>query len=384
MKSTNASQRAARRRRTWIFGVLSTACLSLLALIVGVALAAQPPVGLGTDGAFAVLAGQAVTNTGPSTINGDLGVSPGAAITGFPPGTISGTTHAADAVAAQAQLDLTTAYNDAAGRTPVVSVPADLTGLTLTPGVYANATALGLTGALTLNAEGNANAVFIFKAGSTLITGSGSQVNLINGAQPCNVYWQVGSSATLGTTSTFAGNILALTSISMNNGVTVDGRALARNGAVTLINDTITAANCTTAASTGGGTTQGGGGSGGSGSGSGTSHGGSAAFATPAGSVAKLVAQSGVSKCVDKAFHVSVTGLLIKRVKFSIAGRVVATRNGSPFSATVQPGEGIHTVDAHVTFTDTTPAKTLKLRFRACAAATRSVSTTSGSGGFTG
>jgi hypothetical protein len=362
-----------------MFGLLSTACLSLLALIVGVALAAQPPVGLGTDGAFAVLAGQAVTNTGPSTINGDLGVSPGAAITGFPPGTVNGTTHAADAVAAQAQLDLTTAYNDAAGRTPAVSVPADLTGLTLTPGVYTNASALGLTGALTLNAQGNANAVFIFQAGSTLITGSGSQVNLINGAQPCNVYWQVGSSATLGTTSTFAGNILALTSISMNNGVTVDGRALARNGAVTLINDTITAANCATAATTGGGTTQGGGGAGG-----GTTHGGSAAFARPAGSVARLVAQSGVSKCVDKAFHVSVTGALIKRVKFSIRGRVIATRNASPFSASVQPGDGIHTVDANVTFTDTTPAKTLKLRFRACAAATRSVSPTSGSGGFTG
>src|ERR1700728_1042490 len=126
MKSTNARQRAARRRRTWMFGVLSTACLSRLALVVGVARAAQPQVGCGTDGAFAVLAGQAVTNTGPSTINGDLGVSPGAAVTGFSsPATINGTTHAGDAVAAQAQLDLTTAYNDAAGRMPAVSVPAD-------------------------------------------------------------------------------------------------------------------------------------------------------------------------------------------------------------------------------------------------------------------
>ncbi|HEX2702116.1 MAG TPA: ice-binding family protein, partial [Solirubrobacteraceae bacterium] len=109
-------------------------CLSGLALLVSDALAAQPPVGLATDSSFAILSGQAITNTGPSTINGNLGVSPGAAVTGFPPGTVNGTTHEADAVAGQAQLDLTTAYNDAAGRTPFATVPADLAGLTLTPG----------------------------------------------------------------------------------------------------------------------------------------------------------------------------------------------------------------------------------------------------------
>ena len=210
-KTPNQPHSTRRRRRAWILGATGAACLAGLALLGSVVLAAQPPVGLGTDGAFAVLAGQAVTNTGSSVVNGDLGVSPGSAVTGFPPGTLNGTEYAANATAAQAELDLTTAYNDAAGRTPATSVPANLGGLTLTAGVYKNASALGLTGALTLNAQGNPNAVFIFQAGSTLITASGSAVNLINGAQPCNVYWQIGSSATLGTTSVFAGNILAYT-----------------------------------------------------------------------------------------------------------------------------------------------------------------------------
>jgi Ice-binding-like len=137
-----------------------------------------------------------VTNTGPSTVNGDLGVSPGTAVTGFPPGTVNGNLHAADAVAGQAQLDLTTAYNDAAGRTPPAAVTADLGGQRLTSGVYNSATSLGLTGALTLDAQGDPNAVFVFQAGSTLTTASGSHVNLVNGAQACNVFWQIGSSAT--------------------------------------------------------------------------------------------------------------------------------------------------------------------------------------------
>jgi serine protease AprX len=202
--------------------------------------------GLGTADSFAVLAGSTVTNTGPSTINGNLGLSPGTAVTGFAPGTVNGITHAANAVALQAQSDLTIAYDDAAGRTPPVPAPADLGGLTLTPGVYQNASSLGLTGALTLDAQGDPNAVFVFQAGSTLITASASRVRLVNGAQACNVFWKVGSSATLGTSTVLAGNILALTSISMNDGVTLNGRALARNGAVTLINDTITAAHCAT------------------------------------------------------------------------------------------------------------------------------------------
>jgi hypothetical protein len=378
MKFTPASQpRSSRRRRIWTLGALSTACAATLALIAGVVFAAQPPVGLGTSSSFAILAGQAVTNTGPSTINGNLGVSPGTAVTGFPPGTVNGTTHSADAVAAQAQLDLTAAYNDAAGRTPAVAVPADLTGLTLTPGVYRNASALGLAGAVTLNAQGNANAVFIFQAGSTLITGSGSTVNLINGAQPCNVFWQVGSSATLGTTTTFVGNIMALTSVSMNNGVTLTGRALARNGSVTMINDTVNAANCATGTTVGTGGT-GAAGSGGGGGGATQGAGGSgaigrASFVKPPGSVIA----SGIKRCVNQAFRATVRGRLIKTVRFSVGGHVIATRKASPFSASVQPGVGIQEVHAHVTFTGTTKAKNLTLHFRACSAA-------SGTSGFTG
>ena len=373
-------------RRTWTFRLLALACLSGLALLASGALAAQPPVGLGTDGAFAVLAGQAVTNTGSSTITGDLGVSPGAAVTGFPPGTVNGTIHEADAVAAQAQLDLTTAYNDAAGRTPFVSVPADLTGLTLTPGVYNNSSALALTGALTLDAQGNPSAVFIFQAGSTLITGSGSSVNLINGAQPCNVFWQVGSSATLGTTTSFVGNILALSSISMNNGVTLNGRALARNGSVTMINDTITAAQCaapvtTTGTGTGTGTGSGTGIGTGTTTGSGGGSGGGTALLTATPS---SLTTPGSHLCVSKAFEVTVSGKLIRRVVFSFAGHVVATRTKAPFTASVDPGTGTHMLKAHVTFSGTTPAKTLHVPVRSCNSAVLSVKPVAGSGGFTG
>ena len=157
-----------------------------------------------------------MTNTGPSTINGNLGLSPGTAVTGFGPGTVNGTKYAADAIALKAQSDLTLAYDDAATRTPAVPAPANLGGRTLTPGVYKNASSLGLTGTLTLDARGDPNAVFVFQAGSTLITGSASRVKLVNGAQACNVFWKVGSSATLGTGTVMAGNILALTSISIN------------------------------------------------------------------------------------------------------------------------------------------------------------------------
>src|SRR5579862_6142080 len=143
------------RARAWSVGVLAAAGLVAMGVVVSGAFAAQSSVGLGTSDSFAVLAGSTVTNTGPSTINGDLGVSPGTAVTGFPPGTVNGSIHAADAVAAQAQSDLTTAYNDAASRKPAVSVSGDLGGLTLTPGVYKASSSIGLTGALTLNAEGN-------------------------------------------------------------------------------------------------------------------------------------------------------------------------------------------------------------------------------------
>jgi hypothetical protein len=245
MKLSKHEAKAGRLR----FGVASLAVLGLLVAFPLSAQAAQPPVGLGTAASYAILAGSTITNTGNSTITGDIGVSPGAAITGFPPGTVTGATHAADTQALQAKADLTTAYGDAFGRTPVTAIPVELAGQTLKPGVYSGGT-LGLSGALTLDAGGDPNAVFIFKAASTLITGPGSRVNLINGASSCNVFWQVTSSATLGAGSTFRGTILALTDINLNAGATVDGRVLAQTGQVTLITDTIRTLPCVIGATT--------------------------------------------------------------------------------------------------------------------------------------
>ena len=205
------------------------------------ALAAGPaPVGLGKAAPFAVLAGTpAVTNTGPSVITGDLGISPGAAVTGFPPGIVNGTIHKADAVAVQAKTDLVTAYTAAAGLSPTAT-HGTLGGLTLVGGVYnAGGVALDLTGTVTLDGQGDPSSVWVFQATSSLVTASSSKVALINGASPCNVFWQVTSSATLGSSSTFVGTIMALTSITLADSVTVNGRALARNGDVTLINDKI-------------------------------------------------------------------------------------------------------------------------------------------------
>lgn len=210
------------------------------------AFAATGTVGLATAAPYSVLGGQAVTNTGPTTLSGDLGVSPGTAITGFPPGIIGGAPHAADAVAAQAQSDLTVAYDDAAGRASTQGVAGDLVGRTLIDGVYTSSGPLALSGTLTFDGQGNPDAVFIVQVASTLTTATASQVNTINGAQACHIFWQVGSSATLGTASTFQGTILALTSISVTTGAVVKGRALARNGSVTLDNDQFTSPACDT------------------------------------------------------------------------------------------------------------------------------------------
>jgi type VI secretion system secreted protein VgrG len=207
-----------------------------------------PTVGLGTADSFAVLAGSGITNTGSTVINGDIGTFPTTTTTGFPPGLVNGTDHGGDAVTQGAKTDLTTAYNDAAGRTPVTTVPTELGGTTLTHGVYSAASGtFGITGALTLDAQGDSSAVFIFQMASTLTTANASSVVLIGGAQSCNVFWQVGSSATLGGSTSFRGNILALTSITLVTGATVDGRVLARNGAVTLDTNTITRSTCAVA-----------------------------------------------------------------------------------------------------------------------------------------
>jgi len=228
----------------------------LLAMITAVVAGAWPAGAfaatqprLGTALNFTVLAGQTITNTGPSVITGNLGLSPGNAssVTGFPPGQVTAVKHAADAVALQAKNDLVTAYNDAA-TAPVTSNLSgkDLGGMNLTPGVYKYSSSAQLTGPLTLSGNG----VFIFKIGSTLTTASNSTVLLRNGAQACAVYWQVGSSATLGSATQFQGNLMALTSITMVTGANIlTGRALARNAALTLDTNRITppAGTCTVA-----------------------------------------------------------------------------------------------------------------------------------------
>jgi hypothetical protein len=204
----------------------------------------QPVVLCPGIGNFSVLAGSTVTNTGSTVVSGDVGVSPGTAVTGFPPGLAGGAIHSADGAAALAQTTLTAAYIDAAGRSGSTSVAGDLVGQTLTAGVYKSTSSLANSGDVTLDAQGNPDAVFIFQIASTLTTGSGSHIVLANGAKACNVFWQVGSSATLGTNSVFKGNILALTSITITTGVNLEGRALARNGAVTLDTDVITGCTC--------------------------------------------------------------------------------------------------------------------------------------------
>jgi len=197
---------------------------------------------LGTAQRFAVLGGSTVTNTGPSIINGDLGVWPGEAVTGFPPGIVNGTIHAGNAVAQQAQADVTTAYNILANMAMTRDLTGqDLGGMILTPGVYFFSSSAQLTSTLSLDAMGDPNALFVFQIGSTLTTASNSSILNIEGASGCNVYWQIGSSATLGTETAFIGNMLALTSITLNTDATIlDGRALARNGAVTLDSNIIT------------------------------------------------------------------------------------------------------------------------------------------------
>src|ERR1700674_2465699 len=208
----------------------------LVTLLYGASPAsAQTAPSLGAAQSFAVLAGSTVTNTGSSVITGELGVSPGSAVTGFPPGlVVSGGIHSADAATLAARNDATTVYDNLAGQACTRDMTGqDLGGKTLIAGVYCFSSSAQLTGPLTLDAQGNANAVFIFQMGSTLTTASASSVVLINGGSPGNVFWQVGSSATLGTATSFAGNILALTSITVTTGVRVTGRTLARNGAVT-------------------------------------------------------------------------------------------------------------------------------------------------------
>ncbi|SEB07089.1 ice-binding family protein [Leifsonia sp. 21MFCrub1.1] len=228
-------------------GATAAALLALLGLTFGPASARADttldgPVDIGTAAPFGVLGSSAVTNTGPTVVDGDVGVSPGSSITGFggpPEGTLTGTLHQTDAVAAQAQSDVTTAFNTASGLTPTTSGVGELNGLSLTPGVYSGgALSLADNGALTL--AGSATSVWVFQAASTLTIGSATHITMTGGATACNVFWRVGSSATLGTAAQFVGTVLADQSITATTGATIAGRLLASNAAVTLDTSTVT------------------------------------------------------------------------------------------------------------------------------------------------
>lgn len=220
---------------------LAVSAVLSVALAPSAAMAATTidgPIDLGTATPFSVLAASTVTNTGLSVINGNVGLSPGTSITGFPPGVVNGTVHATNTVAAQARADLTTAYNVAAGLTPIQSGLGDLTGASLTPGVYSGGE-LSVTGELTL--AGTAESVWIFQAASTLTIGSGAIVTVTGEASVCNVFWQVGSSATIRTGAQFVGTVMADISVTAETAATIRGRLLARTGAVTLDTNTLTA-----------------------------------------------------------------------------------------------------------------------------------------------
>lgn len=211
-------------------------------VVIPIQTTVQAGVSLAGASNIAVLAGSAITSTGATVVTGDLVLSPGSSVGGFPPGILNGTLHINDFIATQAKLDLTSAYNDVAGRTTtdMVTLSGNLGGLTLTPGLYKSTSSLAISsGDLTFDAKGNADAVFIIQIASTLTTTSGRKVFLSGGAQASNIFWQVGSSATFGTTSSFKGTVMAMESISFNTGATLDGKALARSGAVTMAGNTI-------------------------------------------------------------------------------------------------------------------------------------------------
>jgi hypothetical protein len=352
--------------------------LAGIALAVTLAFAAIPvaaqasAVNLATASPFVVLGGSTDTNEGSSVLNGDLGLSPGTSVTGFNEAVVNGATHENDAVAAQAQSDLTTAYNVAAGQP--IPPGNDLTGTDLgnqklTAGAYGFSTSAQLTGQLTLDAQGNPNAQFVFVIGSTLTTASASSVVLVNGASPCNVYWKVGSSATLGSTTAFEGNLMSLASISVNNGATVVGRLLAREGAVTLINDVLGTPNCATGstptppgsaptptatspiASTP--TTAKGGGSE-------TAEGKGKRGSKP--TAGNGTATIGRGRTTAAGTRATVHGREIKKVVFTDNGKRVP--NTSKTQTNVPSTPGTHVVVAHVTFKDTTKPQTKRFAFR--------------------
>lgn len=224
----------------------SSLVLAGLTPALSAARAEEAPVDLATATSYAVLADDAVTNTGNSVINGDLGVHPGTKVSGFPPGTINGQRHAGDAAAQRAQTDLTAAYKDAAGRTASRTIGPQLGGQTLTPGVYKAQEAATLDGTLTLDAQGSSSAVFIFQLGAKLTTSQNSIVRVVNSPTPaCGVVWTVGDSATLGTNTSFLGRIMAVKDITLQSAAKVEqGGTLSRDGGVTLDTNAVSRSEC--------------------------------------------------------------------------------------------------------------------------------------------
>jgi type VI secretion system secreted protein VgrG len=232
-----------------VFAATSVILLALganAALALPAALSSAAAPSLGSAAAFAVLGGSTVTNLGATTLSGSLGLDPGISVTGFPPGMLtSGAIHVDDVLAQTAQTDLAQALGALAGESCGQDLSGlDLGGLTLTPGVYCFDAAAQLTGTLTLDGQGDSGAVFVFQVGSTLTTAVGATVALIGGVQPCNVFWRVGSSATLGGSTTWVGNLLAAVSITVGNSANLSGRALAQSGAVTLDLNQVSAVTC--------------------------------------------------------------------------------------------------------------------------------------------
>jgi hypothetical protein len=362
------------RGRVALIGI--ALCFVITAILLAIPIAANAaPVNLATARPFVVLGGAGVTNTGPSVLNGDLGVTPGTSLSGFgAPAVVNGATHANDAVAAQAQADLTTAYNVAAGQ-PIAPgnelTGVDLGGLTLSPGAYGYSTSAQLTGQLTLDAHGDPNAQFVFVIGSTLTTASASSVVLTNGASPCNVFWKIGSSATFGSGTAFEGNVMALTSISLNSGVTVLGRALARNGEVTLINDVLTLPGCATETSTTptGTETTTGTATSGTPTTSTVANGGAGTTKKPKGKSAKpSAAKTGGTATLVRGkksasgVSASVQGKRINTVTFTDNGVRIGAGGSRTVHVAMTPG--VHRVVAHVTFNGGTKSKTLAFSFR--------------------
>jgi hypothetical protein len=354
------------------------AVAAVLALGVIPAAAQAAPVNLATASPFAVLGGAEVTNTGPSVLKGALGVSPGTSLTGFAlPATVLGATHDNDAVASQAQADLTTAFGVAGGQ----AVPPgneltglDLGGLTLTPGAYNYSSSAQLTGQLTLDAQGDPNAQFVFIVGSTLTTASASSVTLINGASPCNVFWRIGSSATFGTSTQFQGNVLAHEDISVNNAVHVEGRLLAGR-AITLINDVIDNSRCEASSETEGAagtttpsttTTSGAPSSGGAASTTTTTTTRKGTTANGGSGNKKSTTPTGSAKGSSTVTHgaqgpngtaVTVVGKRIAKVVVSVDNKVVKTSHASSLRMAVNGTPGTHKVTVRVSYKDKTPAK---------------------------